>query len=89
MIWGWEKPTSNNDFRASFSDRCSNECFTNWLSEIERFRSILTTALYYGSNGELDLEADITVTSYAILRNDKDILAQKIGLLWCWMRLKP
>src|SRR5690606_14650914 len=47
----------------------------NWMAELARFRPGLRVALYHGPSRELDPEADVTVTSYAILRLDAEILA--------------
>jgi hypothetical protein len=46
-----------------------------WLREIERFRPQLGVALYHGPRRRLDPEVDVTVTSYALLRQDVDVLA--------------
>lgn len=47
-----------------------------WVREIERFRSSLTVSLYHGSNRTLDPEAAVTITSYALLRQDVDLLTK-------------
>jgi superfamily II DNA or RNA helicase len=47
----------------------------NWMREAERFRPGLACALYHGPRRRLDSEADVTVTSYAILRLDAKQLA--------------
>jgi superfamily II DNA or RNA helicase len=47
----------------------------NWLAEIARFRPGLRVARYHGAARTLDPTADVTVTTYAILRIDADILA--------------
>jgi SNF2 family DNA or RNA helicase len=49
----------------------------NWQIETERFRPRLRTALYQGPKRELDARADITITSYAILRLDAERLAKE------------
>ena len=41
-----------------------------WMREIERFRPSLRAALYHGPGRKLDPEAEITITSYALLRQD-------------------
>ncbi len=51
---------------------------TNWQREIERFAPSLTTALWHGAGRkenrrELD-EANVIITSYALLRRDIDLL---------------
>ena len=45
----------------------------NWCQETEKFRPDLSVCLYHGSNREMDLDADIVVTSYAIVRNDIEL----------------
>lgn len=47
-----------------------------WLREIERFRPSLSVSLYHGAGRGLDPDAAVTVTSYAILRQDADALAR-------------
>jgi superfamily II DNA or RNA helicase len=47
-----------------------------WLREIERFRPGLAVSLYHGPGRALDAAADVTITSYAILRQDADALAR-------------
>ncbi len=47
----------------------------NWQREVERFRPALRVNLYRGAGRALDTEADITLTSYATLRNDIDALS--------------
>jgi superfamily II DNA or RNA helicase len=46
----------------------------NWAQEIERFRPSLRAAFYHGPGRSLDAEADVTLTTYAILRLDADRL---------------
>jgi superfamily II DNA or RNA helicase len=46
----------------------------NWVDEIERFRPGLSICLYHGGQRELDEDADVTLTSYAILRLDAEKL---------------
>jgi superfamily II DNA or RNA helicase len=47
----------------------------NWEEEIARFRPGLRASLYHGAGRRLDPAADVTLTSYAILRLDADALA--------------
>jgi SNF2 family DNA or RNA helicase len=49
----------------------------NWAHEIERFRPDLHYAIYHGTQRQLDPAADITLTTYAILRLDADVLADQ------------
>jgi superfamily II DNA or RNA helicase len=48
----------------------------NWAAEIARFRPDLKVHQYRGSRRELDPDADITLTSYPLLRNDIEELAE-------------
>jgi SNF2 family DNA or RNA helicase len=45
-----------------------------WGEEIERFRPGLRVSVYHGTRRALDPEADVVLTSYAILRLDTDTL---------------
>jgi SNF2 family DNA or RNA helicase len=47
----------------------------NWIDEVAQFRPRLRCCRYHGPDRELDPEADLTVTTYAILRLDVDRLA--------------
>jgi SNF2 family DNA or RNA helicase len=47
----------------------------NWAAEVTRFRPGLRCSLYHGPNRGLDPDADVTLTSYAILRLDAESLA--------------
>ncbi|HKU40929.1 MAG TPA: DEAD/DEAH box helicase [Polyangiales bacterium] len=49
----------------------------NWAAEIERFRPALRVHTYHGPNRELRDDADVTLTTYAILRLDDEILAAR------------
>lgn len=40
----------------------------NWQDELARFRPSLRVVLYHGANRHLDTSADVTVTSYAVMR---------------------
>ncbi|HEY8156281.1 MAG TPA: DEAD/DEAH box helicase [Myxococcota bacterium] len=48
----------------------------NWSEEIARFRPGLRASLYHGPDRVLDPEADVTLTSYALLRLDVDALTK-------------
>jgi superfamily II DNA or RNA helicase len=49
----------------------------NWQREIARFRPALTVNLYHGPSRELDPDAHVTLTSYATLRNDVELLSER------------
>jgi superfamily II DNA or RNA helicase len=55
---------------------CPTSVLPNWTAEIARFRPALRTNLYHGLLRRLDVEADVTLTSYAILRLDGEELAR-------------
>lgn len=46
----------------------------NWATEIRRFRPALKCCLYHGPRRELESDADVTLTTYALLRLDVDRL---------------
>ena len=46
----------------------------NWANEIEKFRPSLRATIYHGAGRSLDPEADVTLTTYALLRLDVDAL---------------
>ena len=45
-----------------------------WMREIDHFRPELRYSLYHGTGRKLDPEADVTITSYALLRQDVELL---------------
>lgn len=49
----------------------------NWLEEIRRFRPALRVSLYHGPKRQLDPEADVVLTTYAILRTDIEVLSRQ------------
>ena len=49
----------------------------NWQAELARFRPTLKVCVYHGANRALDPTADVTLTSYALLRLDEKRLAAK------------
>ncbi len=49
----------------------------NWSREIERFRPALRQCLYHGPARGLDPQADITLTTYAVLRLDEPVLSAR------------
>ena len=51
----------------------------NWQAELARFRPELKVASYHGGRRALDPGADVTLSTYPILRNDADVLA---GVEW-------
>jgi len=48
-----------------------------WIREIERFRPSLDVSLYHGPGRRLDPNATVTITSYALLRQDVESLTQQ------------
>jgi superfamily II DNA or RNA helicase len=47
----------------------------NWQAELARFRPALKICVYHGASRSLDPAADVTLTSYALLRLDAQSLA--------------
>ncbi|MES1209763.1 MAG: SNF2-related protein, partial [Pseudomonadota bacterium] len=54
---------------------CPTSVIHNWVAELARFRPALKVCLYHGAARKLDPSADVTVTSYALLRLDGAKLA--------------
>lgn len=60
----------------------------NWKAEASRFRPDLRVHLYHGSNREWDSSADLTITSYGILRSDQEkFLKSTLEKPWAMMVL--
>jgi len=49
----------------------------NWVAEAKRFRPSLKVSVYHGAGRTLDPEADLTLTTYAILRLDAEALSAR------------
>ena len=56
---------------------CPTSVLFNWAEEMQRFRPGLSFSLYHGAGRKLDGKAEVTLTSYAILRLDIDILSER------------
>jgi SNF2 family DNA or RNA helicase len=56
---------------------CPTSVLSNWASEIARFRPGLKVSLYHGPGRQLDDQAHVTLTSYAILRLDVERLTAR------------
>jgi superfamily II DNA or RNA helicase len=56
---------------------CPKSVVYNWADEIGRFRPGLRAAIYHGPKRELDPDAEVTLTTYALLRLDAARLAQE------------
>jgi hypothetical protein len=54
---------------------CPKSVVHNWEAETRRFRPALSLSIYQGPRRELDPRADLTITTYAILRLDAERLA--------------
>lgn len=53
---------------------CPRSVVYNWAAELSRFRPTLRHVIYHGPNRRLDEDADVVLTTYALLRNDIDEL---------------
>ena len=56
---------------------CPRSVVHNWAAEIARFRPALRASIYHGPRRALDPDADVTLTTYAILRLDAEALAKE------------
>ena len=56
---------------------CPTSVLPNWRAEIARFRPGLKVSVYHGPGRRLDEDADVTLTSYAILRLDAAALGAR------------
>jgi superfamily II DNA or RNA helicase len=56
---------------------CPTSVLPNWQNELGRFRPGLRVSVYHGPNRRLDPDADVTLTTYAILRLDAERLAER------------
>lgn len=56
---------------------CPTSLIGNWVKEVANFAPSLKVGVYHGYNRQLDENADITITSYGILRRDKSIFKDK------------
>jgi superfamily II DNA or RNA helicase len=54
---------------------CPKSVLHNWAAEIARFRPGVRVALFHGASRTLDPGADVTLTTYAVLRLDTGALA--------------
>jgi hypothetical protein len=54
---------------------CPRSVVHNWAAEIRRFRPALRAVDYHGPKRALDPSADVTLTTYAVLRLDAEALA--------------
>lgn len=53
---------------------CPTSVIFNWEREAQKFRPGLRVQIYHGAKRALDPEADVCITSYALLRLDQDKL---------------
>ncbi|MBZ4417291.1 DEAD/DEAH box helicase [Myxococcus sp. RHSTA-1-4] len=49
----------------------------NWEAEVKRFRPSLKVSVYHGPGRALDETADVTLTTYALLRLDAEVLGAR------------
>ncbi|ATB44117.1 hypothetical protein CYFUS_009598 [Cystobacter fuscus] len=58
---------------------CPTSVLPNWAGELKRFRPSLKVCVYHGPGRVLDESADVTITTYALLRLDAAVLG---GRTW-------
>jgi SNF2 family DNA or RNA helicase len=56
---------------------CPTSVLPNWRAELARFRPGLRVSVYHGAARKLDDTADVTLTTYAILRLDSEDLSRR------------
>ncbi len=56
---------------------CPKSVVYNWASEIQRFRPGMRVSIYHGVSRKLDPDAEVTLTTYAVLRLDTERLAKE------------
>jgi superfamily II DNA or RNA helicase len=56
---------------------CPTSVLPNWKSELARFRPSLRVNVYHGPSRTFDDSADVTLTTYAILRLDSEELSRR------------
>ncbi len=56
---------------------CPTSVLPNWAAELKRFRPSLKVGVYHGPGRTLDEAADVTLTTYAILRLDAAVLGAR------------
>ena len=54
---------------------CPTSVIHNWAAELARFRPDLSVCIFHGPRRAMDRAADVVITSYALLRGDRDELA--------------
>ncbi len=54
---------------------CPRSVVWSWADEIARFRPALRVSVYHGSGRALDADADVTLTTYGVLRQDVEALS--------------
>ncbi len=57
---------------------CPKSVLFNWADEIKRFRPKLRVCAYHGPTRKLEPEADVTLTTYAVLRLSTDELCAQV-----------
>jgi hypothetical protein len=55
---------------------CPASVLFNWAQETARFRPSLRVSTYHGKDRSLESQADVTLTTYALLRLDIDVLSK-------------
>jgi SNF2 family DNA or RNA helicase len=56
---------------------CPKSVVYNWAAEIRKFRPHLKVHVFHGAKRKLDPKADVTLTTYAVLRLDSELLSKE------------
>lgn len=57
---------------------CPTSVLSAWSEQIARFRPSLRVSLYYGANREFDPSSDVVLTSYGLLRTERERLVGEV-----------
>lgn len=56
---------------------CPRSVVHNWEAEIAKFRPSLSVSVFHGPKRELDPDVDVTLTTYSLLRIDRELLREQ------------
>ena len=56
---------------------CPTSVLGNWAAEIAKFRPSLAVYSHHGPNRKMDNEADVVLTTYTLLRADRELLSNE------------
>ena len=66
----WLKLKEEGKLKAPVLVVCPTTLMGNWIKELNMFAPSLKASAYHGPERQLDLKADVLITTFAILRID-------------------